>query len=300
MSVFNNNVVEKSMEDFSRILDAAYKNATVNYTKVATIMSSGTKISNYLWLGSMPKVREWIGNRVINNLSARGYAIENKKFELTVNLKRDTFEDDTVGTYAPIIASIGERFKRHPDKLVFELLGDGFTKRCYDDEMFFSDNHIIEADKSKKVQSNKGTRKLSAESYNQARCQMMLIVDGEGESLGVFPNLLVVPPQLEATAKMILEAETINGTTNINRNTSELLVVPELAKYPQQWYLLDTNNTIKPLIFQERKKMEIVSVTSPTSEYVFKYDEFLYGARARYTAGYGLWQYAYGSTGKQA
>ena len=290
--------IEDAMQDFKKILNSAYENVEVNYKKVSTIMLSGTKVSNYLWLGSLPKVREWIGERVIGNLSSRGYAIENKKFELTINIKRESMEDDTLGTYAPIVASIGERFKKHPDKLIFELLGEGFKNKCYDDEPFFSDNHIIEAEKTKKVQSNKGTGKLTPENYNQARCQMMMLVDGEGESLGVLPNLLVVPPQLEATAKMILMAETINGTTNINRNTSELLVVPELANYPEQWYLLDTNNTIKPFIFQERMKMEVVSVTDPKNDYVFRNDKFLFGARARYTAGYGLWQYAYGSTGK--
>lgn len=297
MSISGNASIESSMHDFKNILTLAYENAKTNYPRITTIMSSNTKISNYLWLSSLPKVREWVGERVISKLHTAGYSIENKKFELTLNIKREAIEDDTIGTYAPVIAAIGERFKKHPDKLIFELLGNGFKNKCYDDEFFFSDNHIIEAHKTKKVQSNKGDKRLTSDSYNEARCQMMTLVDGEGENLGIFPNLLVVPPQLEATARMILNAETIEGTTNINRNTSELLVVPELAKYPSQWYLLDTNNTIKPFIFQERKKLELISITDPKNEYVFKNDEFLFGARARYTAGYGIWQYAYGSTG---
>lgn len=52
---------------------------------------------------------------------------------------------------------------------------------------------------------------------------------------------------------------------------------------------------MKPLIFQERKKPEFVSLTRPDSDHVFLNDEFLYGADARYTSGFGFHQLAYGS-----
>lgn len=62
------------------------------------------------------------------------------------------------------------------------------------------------------------------------------------------------------------------------------------------WFLADLSRSfMKPLIFQERKKPVFVSLTREDSDHVFLNDEFLYGADARYTAGFGFHQLAYGS-----
>lgn len=64
------------------------------------------------------------------------------------------------------------------------------------------------------------------------------------------------------------------------------------------WFLLDTSRAIKPLILQERKKPVFTSMTKNDDEGVFMSNEYRYGVDARYEAGYGLWQLAFGS--KQA
>ena len=61
------------------------------------------------------------------------------------------------------------------------------------------------------------------------------------------------------------------------------------------WYLLDTTQGIKPLIWQTRIGYEFQQMTSSNDERVFLADEYTYGVRARVNAGFGLWQLAYGS-----
>ncbi|HSX60902.1 MAG TPA: Mu-like prophage major head subunit gpT family protein, partial [Tahibacter sp.] len=61
------------------------------------------------------------------------------------------------------------------------------------------------------------------------------------------------------------------------------------------WYLCDTSRAIKPLIFQKRKPATFVAKTAPTDDNVFFQGELVYGVDARYVAGYGLWQLAFGS-----
>ncbi len=75
---------------------------------------------------------------------------------------------------------------------------------------------------------------LNSSNYAAARTAMMSMKNEEGRPLGIIPNLLVVPPELEAQAKEILLAELVGigggGTkSNIWRGTAELLVVPWLA-----------------------------------------------------------------------
>lgn len=62
------------------------------------------------------------------------------------------------------------------------------------------------------------------------------------------------------------------------------------------WYLLCTNKPVKPLIYQERIKPELIIHDDPnSSDRVFMQDEFLYGVRSRGAAGYTYWQLAFGS-----
>lgn len=61
------------------------------------------------------------------------------------------------------------------------------------------------------------------------------------------------------------------------------------------WFLLSTKRSLKPIIFQERKKPEFVAKDRPTDENVFDNKEFRYGTDARWNVGFGFWQMAYAS-----
>ncbi|CAH8249002.1 Mu-like prophage major head subunit gpT family protein [Paenibacillus melissococcoides] len=250
---------------------------------------------NYKWLGKMPRMREWVGDREIQNLQASDYTIKNKDYELTVGVDRNDIEDDTIGLYNPIVQDMGQSAAAHPDELVFGLLLKGFKEKCYDKQPFFSDKHKI----GEKVFSNKGTKKLSVRSYAAARSAMMSLVDDGGKSLKLVPNLLVVSPANEEMGRKILYADQIDGTTNTFKSTAELLVVPDLAESPDAWFLLCTTKPLKPLIYQERKAARFVAMDRDTDENVFMRKQFLYGVDGRSNAGYGFWQMAYGSTGEE-
>lgn len=127
----------------------------------------------------------------------------------------------------------------------------------------------------------------------------MSIKGDKGKSLKLVPDLLVVPPALEEVGRLILEADQIEGTTNVLKGTAKLHVEPMLAEHPAYWFLLCTNRFLKPFIYQLRKKIKFVSLTKDTDENVFMLDKFLYGADGRSNAGYGFWQMAYGSTGEE-
>lgn len=62
------------------------------------------------------------------------------------------------------------------------------------------------------------------------------------------------------------------------------------------WYLLCTKRPVKPLIYQDRVKPELIIHDDPqTSDAVFNRDVFQYGTRSRGAAGYAFWQMAFGS-----
>lgn len=61
------------------------------------------------------------------------------------------------------------------------------------------------------------------------------------------------------------------------------------------WFLMDTSRAIKPIIFQERKKPVLTSMTSLTDENVFTKNEYRFGADSRGNVGFGFWQLAFAS-----
>jgi len=61
------------------------------------------------------------------------------------------------------------------------------------------------------------------------------------------------------------------------------------------WFLLATNEAIKPIIFQERESAKFVYKDDPKDDNVFNNRKFIYGVDARHAVGYGFWQMAWGS-----
>lgn len=281
---------------FNTIFNKAFTESEPQYQRIATITPSTTSEETYAWLGDIPGMKEWVGDREIQNLSTSDYTIKNKRFELTVGIPSEAIDDDKIALYNPSIQMLGQSAAMHPDELTFGLVKNGFKEKCYDGEAFFSENHKV----GKKTYSNMGKKKLSMDSYAEARASMMSLVNSKNRPLKLIPDILVVPPALEGIGRKILMADEIEGTTNTMKGTAEILVVPDLAGNDTAWYLMCTNRPIKPLIYQERQKAKFVSKTSDTDDNVFFEKKYIYGVDSRGNAGFGFWQMAFGSTGEVA
>ncbi|MGI2227054.1 Mu-like prophage major head subunit gpT family protein [Shewanella frigidimarina] len=198
------------------------------YLKIASVVPSNTKSNTYGWLGSMPTMREWIGARVINSIKEHGYSITNKTFETTIGISRDDVEDDTIGTYKPMVQALAQEGEEFPDDLVFQLLADGFTTACYDSQNFFDTDHPVNPQH-----------------------------DGTGVDVSI--------------ANMVADG----------------------AYTGEPWFLLDTTRPLKPLIFQERRKLDLNTLFNPTDPAVWTNNEFQFGTDMRCEAGFGFWQMAF-------
>jgi len=130
---------------FQVIFKDAWTQAPSMWNQVATLVPSTGSEEHYAWLGTMPRFREWIGDRVINSLKTSDYTIKNKPFEMSFGVDRDHIMDDKLGVYTPIIQNAGAESKTHPDELVFALLAAGFSTTCYDGQYFFDTDHPVEA-----------------------------------------------------------------------------------------------------------------------------------------------------------
>lgn len=296
----NKDSIEAAFTALKTTFNNAFSAAPSVWDKIAMKVPSTTGQNDYAWLSSFPKMRKWVGDKVVKSLEAFKYTIANFPFEATVAVKRDDIEDDNLGIYGPQAQMAGYSAKQWPDELIMELVNGAFANECYDGQYFFDTDHPVgEASVSNKltVALSAATQAAAIASYGAGRTAMMMFKDEEGRPLNCIPNVLLVPPALEAIALALVNNDRLDdGKANPYKGTAQVVVDARLTS-STAWFLLDTTKPVKPFIFQERKAPVFVSQTSMENDDVFNKAEYKFGAEARGNAGYGLWQLAVGSTG---
>ena len=304
--IVNKQALEGVFFNLKTTFNKAFDAAPSAWEKVAMKVPSTSGENRYKWMDRFPRMRKWIGEKAVKQLQGHGYTVVNEDWEATVEVDRNDIEDDNLGIVGPETQMAGHSAKQLPDEIVFELANQGFTALCYDGQPFFDTDHPVGDGKGGvNSVSNKGNAALAVStlaeakaSYGAARTAMRNVKDDEGRPLGVRPNVLLVPPALEDTARTLLTAERLeDGKPNIYKDTAELVVGDWLTS-DTAWFLLDTSKPVRPFIYQERKAPVFVAMTDINSPDVFSRRKFKFGAEARAAGGYGFWQLAYGSTGQ--
>lgn len=285
-------VLRAMRADFNKSFMNAYGSTPVYYPELCTTIPSTTAQNNYGWMADLPNMREWLGERVMQNLVTHSYTLENKEWELSFSVPRKDIADDNLGQYAEIAAAHGEAARKHPDQLFTTLLTTGHTNTCFDGQYFFDTDHPVALrGPSTDTYSNyeSSGRALSAANFNIVRANMRAFTGDSGRNLGVVPDLLVVPPALESTAEEILMADRIStGGTNVNKGKARILVINELDGADTAWYLVASNRRIKPFVFQPREPLKFVAKVNLTDDNVVYEKKFDFMADARYNMGYTL------------
>jgi len=141
--ILNRGTLSALTTGFKSIFNAIYVGVAPQWDKVAMKVPSSTSQETYAWLKLLPRFREWLGDRVVQNLGSSDFTLKNKTFENTIGVDRENIEDDQVGVYKPVIEMLAHQAATHPDRLVFQLLKDGFASKCYDGQYFFDTDHPV-------------------------------------------------------------------------------------------------------------------------------------------------------------
>lgn len=312
--------------NFNLLFQSGYKTTTPWWPSVATKKVSTSAQETYAWASRVMQLREW-GNtpqpgttggvsggtaaapvggaeREMSSVNVYGYTVANRDFERTVEIDRNRILDDTYGVFDFPLKDLGRAAAKFPDILVLNVLQNGQTITCYDNQNFFSTSHPVDmfaGQVASGTQQNYFTSTpLTFDNYLAVRAAMFQYKGEDGLPFGVVPDTLIVPPQLEVVGKLIAEAssvspQTLNSITqvgandNVLRGTCKLLVLPELGSDAGGWYLADMSKGVKPIIWQERQAPNIITLRDPGSENVFKRKKFAFGCDIRGNAAPGLW-----------
>ena len=139
----NRSSLDAIFTGFNTLFNGAFSGADTYCKKVAMVVPSSGRDETYGWMNQRSGMREWIGPRVVKNLSLSSYTIKNRKFEDTISVPREDIEDDKYGVLGPYVAEMGRAAAEHPDQLLAELLATGFAAACYDGQFFFDTDHPV-------------------------------------------------------------------------------------------------------------------------------------------------------------
>ncbi len=125
----------------SLAFNGRFSSVPTYYSTVAMTVPSTTAMNEYPRLDDLPGFREWIGDRIVNDLGAQTYIIRNRIFEKTIGILRTQIEDDQLGIFGNVAGQMGQDAAEFPDQLVWPLFKTGETLKCYDGQYFFDTDH---------------------------------------------------------------------------------------------------------------------------------------------------------------
>lgn len=291
--------IELASTRFRVIFNRGWDNVEVISEDYCEMITSEGSKEVYFVPDALGPMRQWIGDRVIEDLDRQKFELSNLTFEKSVAVRVEDFEDDTLGGYQAQFSMLGASARQHPDILFTTALEQGFSKTGYDGVTFFSTAHPTAV--SGTTWSNKGTAALDADAFEAGVQAMRKVKNSAGQPfdpLGLGGELgLMVPPELEATARRIVERKLVDaGEDNVNFGRAKVKVNSRLSS-TTGWYLLLGKGPVRPFVRQTRRKPKLVVINSATSDDVFYKNRIVWGVDGRWNVGRALPQFAYGSTG---
>jgi phage major head subunit gpT-like protein len=294
-SITNNRALTKVF--LNNNFDRGLERAAPFYPEIATVVPSVGADEEYGGLGSVPGMREWLGDRQFNTLRGAKFSIENKHWESGVEVLKTDIEDARLVKYGSILEELGMEAMHHPDELMFELLVAGESQACFDGQSFFDTDHAWgdSGTQSNDISSAaaSGTSPTAAEyrtAYHAARAAMLGFKRDNGKlfhrpTIKPITDLLMLVPSTheEAARKAFEQPYLASGESNFVMDTPRILATSYLTA--DKFYLLRIGQPLKPFVFQARQPLR--RQTKGWDDQETKYVKFM--VDARYNAGYLAW-----------
>ena len=285
---------------------ASFEKAEKEYLNIATEIKSTKSEETYPWLGSVPKMREWVDERTPQGLLEHNFTVPNRDFESSIAVDRNAIEDEQYGQIEIRTKELSVEAARFFDELAFTLipegvnttgstgsLFDGLDVSAYDGKAYFATDH---SEGNSGTHSNKGTTAISLSSIQSGITSMRKFKTDQGKPAHKRPDILVVPPDLEFTARKLINSPSDpseGSTTSFNAvNTIKgalRIVVNDYLTDTNDWFLFDTRGVIKPMILQMRKAPTFSTLTDNT-ESAFMRKKLYFGVDWRGAVAWGDWR----------
>ena len=283
---------------FDKALEGARKSEQFGpIEQIITRVPSNAASEKYGWLGDVPQVAEWIGDKKLAGLKDYDYTIRNKDYYTGFSVDRNEIDDDQVGIIKPRIDLLALTVASWPLELIISLITGGTTNLGYDGVAFFGNTHAVGddgANNNDNLLTGTGyTAALLAADWATCRKTMASFRWDSGRYIRCVPDTIVCPTALETLFLQLKESTSDPSSSNsgvanpAGKQIKNVIALPELND-ATDWYALCTSLPLKPFILQERK-----APTPVMDETRVKQSRKIdFSCEMRGNAGYGLYQLA--------
>ena len=309
----------------------------MTHTEWSTTIPITGSIWNAGWTGRMPKARAWFGSRVVHEPAAQTYQVTPIPYELTYGIDRFQLEDSDVNTQSifwRMLPDMATQWRRQPEYELRDLLeGSGVQTSAgrqngLDGLTAFNTAHPINiylpgfngggnalfsagtycndfGTGGVTINSTLIGGQLGQASFASLLQYMQVIPDESGETLGVMPDVMMIPTTLQIEANFILTASflaspiwgafspltgQVGAADNMLRKVGVRPLVNRWLKNTKRWYLMDTSHAMKPLIWLVREAPRTEPRISESDPIVFDSHKYTWGGWDRVAPA---WNYSW-------
>ena len=268
------------------------------------VTSSSKHTEHYQGMGNVGLVPPWAGTVPYEDFDA-GYRVDirNYQFAKGMSVERELVDDDQYNAIETKARNLGRAFNNTIETDAVNVFINGFTDSGTnrmgastnggDGVGLLSTAHPQSPVNSNNTQANEGTLALNLANLDTTRQAMRNFTDDKGELLGVNPDLLLVPTELERTATQIISERALyepgSAQFDVNMFAGRLRpVVWNRLTDANAWFVLDSRLMRQMLKFQWRVRPEF-SQTKDFDTMVSKFAGYM-----RYGIGWTDWRWIYG------
>ena len=229
--------------------------------------------------------------------------IRNYEFAMGIQVERRLVDDDQYGQVRRRASNMSDSFNNTIEQDAVNVFINGFTDsgtnrmgastNGADGVGLLSTAHPYSPADTGTTQANEGTLALTIDNLDTTRQAMRNFTDDAGQLLGVHPNMLLVPPELERTATQLVSARALyepgSAQYDVNMFSGRFQpVVWDRLTDANAWFLIDSNLMKQHLIWQWRIRPEFANADD-FDGMIAKFRGYM-----RYGIGWTDWRWIYG------
>lgn len=220
-----------------------------------------------------------------------------REYPLTLEIQRKLADDNKHAQIFKLAERMGDSafVKREADAA--STFNNGFDDNFpgADAVGLLSTAHPLSPNKTGSTQTNEGTLVLTKTNVETTRVAMMAFTDDNNNKVNVTPNMLLVPPDLQNEAEIIvgsvLDPDSGNNAINPQSNRFSVMTWHALTD-TTAWFMIDTNLMRMSLDWFNRVPLSIRPLDGEDTTVAATWIAYM-----RYSFGWSDWRWIYGQNG---
>lgn len=287
---------------FLVIFNENYREPDRKYNQVFNVMKSGKQDERFSSLTGFGLLTVKSENATIDYEDPiQGYdqVLTHNTYAKGFRISEELMEDDQYNVMNAKPRQLGIAARRTEERVAANVLNRAFNASYLggDSQELCSTVHPRPDGGTSQSNASSTGITFTEANYETAKIAMMGQVDGKGMILDIKPSVIVIPENLETTAKIVFNSNLRSGTAdndlNPYRGEVEIVVWKYMDRNDTHWFLLD-KEMAEGLVYLQRRAMRF------SQDEAWESGAALFKADERFTVGFYDWHGIWGSQGDGA